>query len=79
MQIADVNRTLFSVRRMKEAGNIVAFGLSENLAIVDMNDGKVVCHGGEDIVVNKQSGIATSIRDTGKDYMLDVWVPRSTF
>jgi len=76
MQIANISRTLWSVRRMKEAGGLVAFGLSENMKIVDCNTGKTLCKGGEDVIVNKATGTKTKIQDTGKDYILNMWIKK---
>ena len=39
VQVAGVSRTLFSVRRIKEGDNLVAFGPSPNLGVVDLNNG----------------------------------------
>jgi len=45
MQVADVSKPLMSVRRMKQAGNLVVFGLSEGLAIIDVKTGAKLCEG----------------------------------
>ena len=75
-QVADVDRTLWSVRRMKQGGSMVIFGLDENLKIVDCNSGKTLCRGGDNVIVDKITGKLTKIKDTGKDYVLNMWVKK---
>ena len=65
-----------SVRKMKQAGNLVVFGLSEGLAIIDTKTGEKICEGGEDVILNKKSGVKTEIIDTGKEYVMKTWVKR---
>ena len=79
VQVAGVNRTLFSVRRMEEAGNVVIFGLTENLGIVDMNNGKLLCQGGGNMIMSRNTGKLTRIRDNGRDYLMDVYVKKPAF
>jgi hypothetical protein len=67
---------LFAVREMKSAGNIVAFGLDSKHAIVDVETGKMVCRGGQDMIVNKANGDKTEIIDSGKDYVINMWLRR---
>ena len=71
---AKVSRTLLSVRDMKGADNIIAFGLNSNHVIVDKNTGKTIATGGKDLIVNKVSGSRTDIIDTGKDYVMNIWI-----
>ena len=74
MQIGDVSTTLFSVRRMKEAGNLVVFGLKEELAVVNWKTGKTLCKGGDNIIVDESTGVTTKIDDNGKEYIMKIWV-----
>ena len=74
MQIGDVSTTLFSVRRMKEAGNLVVFGLKENLAVVNWKTGKTLCKGGDNVIFNESIMVTTKIDDNGKEYTMKIWV-----
>ena len=74
MQIGDVSTTLFSVRRMKEAGNLVVFGLKEELAVVNWKTGKTLCKGGDNVIIDENSGVTTNIDDNGKEYTMKIWV-----
>ena len=74
-----VSRTLFSVRRIEEAGNLVMFGLKDNLAVVDITTNKVLCRGGGNVILSRESGKLTRIRDNGWDYLMDVYVKKPTF
>ena len=58
VQVTDVAKTLFSVKKMKDAGNIVIFGADEG-----------------DMILNKATGLRTPITDTGKEFVLDIYVP----
>ena len=58
MQVTDVAKTLFSVKKMKDSGNIVIFGADEG-----------------DMIINKSTGMRTPIVDTGKEFVLDIYVP----
>jgi len=73
-QVADVTTPLWAVRETKKADNIVAFGLGETHAIIDMRTGEIMGKGLDDLVLNKGTGLETAIRDTGREYMLDLWV-----
>ena len=42
LQITDVVRTLFSVRKMKQAGNIVIFGADEGDMIINKKSGSII-------------------------------------
>ena len=70
-----------SVRKMKEAGNLVLFGLSTDLAIINTKTKEVLCEGGEDVILNTRSKVKTGIIDTGKEYVMKPWVrkPDETF
>jgi hypothetical protein len=57
-QITDVCKTLLSVRKFKEARNIVIFGADER----DMISNK------------KGSGSRAKLEDNGKDYQLSIWM-----
>ncbi len=74
MQVGDVSTTLFSIGRMKEAGNLVVFGLKEELAVVNWKTGKTLCKGGDNVIVDENTGITTSIDDNGKEYTKKIWV-----
>ena len=73
-QIAEVDRPLFAVRDFKKAGNIVAFGLGEEHAIINMNTGRIYAKKGDDVIVSKQDGEQIDIGDDGKEYSLDMWI-----
>lgn len=73
---ANIGKTLFSVREMSGADNIVAFGLANDHAIVNMKTGKVLTQGGKDIIVNKAAGSKTNIIDTGKEYLMNIWLKK---
>ena len=81
MQVADVSKPLMSVRKMKEAGHLVVFGLSADLAIINNKTKEILCEGGEDVILNKRSKVKTGIIDTGKEYVMKTWVrkPDETF
>ena len=76
VQVAKVNRTLFAVREMKAASNIVAWGLDKDHVIVDKRTGKMIYEGGEDVVINKRSKAVTKIIDNGKDYVINMWLKK---
>ena len=76
VQVAKVNRTLFAVREMKAASNIVAWGLDKDHAIVDKKTGKIIYEGGEDVVINKRSKAVAKIVDTGKGYVINMWLKK---
>ena len=63
---------------MKAAGNATVFGLDENHAIINQKTGKLVCEGGTDLILDQRSGRyqITKIRDTGKDYVTDIYVEK---
>ena len=73
---AKIGKTLFSVRDMSGAQNIVAFGLDSDHAIVNVKTGKVLTQGGKDVIVNKISGSKTNIIDTGKEYLMNTWIKK---
>ena len=58
MQVTEVAKTLLSVKKMKDAGNIVVFGADEG-----------------DMIINKLTGMRTPITDTGKEFVLDIFIP----
>ena len=58
VQVTDVAKTMFSVKKMKDAGNIIIFGADEG-----------------DMIVNKSTGTRTPIIDTGREFVLDIYVP----
>ena len=78
VQVAKVSRPLFATREIKAAGNATIFGLDGNHAIVNKNTGKIVCHGGEDCILDLKSGYyrKTGIKDNGKDYLIEMYVER---
>ena len=75
-QIAEVDRPLFAVRDFKKAGNIVAFGLGEEHAIINTTIGKIYARRGDDVIISKQDGEQIDIGDDGKEYSLDMWIKK---
>ena len=73
---AKVGKTLLSVREMTGASNIVAFGMDEDHAIVNLKTGSVLSKGGKNIIVNKLSGSKTEIEDDGKEYLMNIWLKK---
>ena len=55
------------------------FGLKENLAVVDIATNKVLCQGGENVIISRETGKLTKIKDDGRDYLMDVYVRKPTF
>ena len=76
VQIAPVERTLWSTREMKEAASATVIGLDSNHQIVDKRSGKVVATGGTVFILNNRTHLTTGIRDNGKEFILDVWIKR---
>ena len=76
VQVAKVQRTLFAVREMKAASNIVVWGLGKDYAIVEKKTGKTIYEDGDDAVINKRSKAVTKIIDNGKDYVINIWLKK---
>jgi len=79
-QVAKVSRPLISVRETKAANNATIFGLDEDHAVINRKTGKVVMLGGQDAVLDQKSGrySITKIIDTGKDFVIDLYVQKQT-
>ena len=56
--MTEVSKTLFSVKKMKDSGNIVIFGADEG-----------------DMIINTSTGIRSPIIDTGREFVLDIYIP----
>ena len=78
VRVAEVSRTLFSVREMKGNNtkplNMVVFGIDEDHEIVNRKTKEVVFRGGKDAVISNGNYTKSEIIDTGKDYVLDIWL-----
>ena len=74
LQVAKVTQTLWSVRETTEANNVVAFGLGDTHAIIDLRTGEIRGKGASNTIVHKDTGLETEIRDNGKEYLLDMWI-----
>ena len=63
---------------MKTAGNATVFGLDHNHAVIDKRTGSIVLNGGQDAILDQITGkhYITKIRDTKKDYVIDIYVPK---
>ncbi len=59
---------------MKEAGNLVVLGLKEELAVVNWKTGKTLCKGGDNVIIDENSGVTTNIDDNWKEYTMKIWV-----
>ena len=81
VQVGELTKSLWSVRETKKANNIVAFGLGSTHALYDLRNGNILGRNQDDVIINKNSGVETKIRDTGKEYLLDMWIkkPDTTF
>ena len=74
LQVAKVTQTLWSVRETTDANNVVAFGLGDTHAIIDLRTGEIRGKEASNTIVHKDTGLETEIRDTGKEYLLDMWI-----
>ena len=73
-QVAKVTQNLWSVRETTGANNVVAFGLGDTHAIIDLRTGEIRGEGVSNTIVHKDTGLETEIRDNGKEYLLDMWI-----
>ena len=76
VQVGELTKSLWSVRETKKANNIVAFGLGSTHALYDLRNGNILGRNQDDVIINKNSGVGTKIRDTGKEYLLDMWIKK---
>ena len=76
VQVGEVNRTLFAVREINAAKNMILWGVDEEHSVSNKKTGKVIYNGGGDAVINKVSHAVTKIIDTGKDYIMNMWLKK---
>ena len=69
-----MTQTLWSVRETTDANNVVAFGLGNTHAIIDLRTGYICAKESSNVIVHKDTGLETQIRDTGREYLLDMWI-----
>ena len=55
---------------------MILFGIDSDHAIVNKKTGKIVYHGGQDAVVSNHNYSKTDIIDTGKDYIMNMWIKK---
>ena len=76
VQVGEVTRTLFAVREIKAAKNMILWGVDEEHAVINKKTGKLNYNGGGDAVIKKVSHAVTKIIDTGKDYIMNMWLKK---